>query len=270
MLFGKLNILNFRKQLEKAYKLCPPCEEVVKATVQKQSYLLGLKFTELRKKGVRLLDLNSSHDGISKKTKRLFLMKLLNVILISFAILNLVSILTKIDLSDKVLKSQTPKWLFVYVRTLKNLYLMAINTSQNIWEIISNCAGFNGFLNIFNNAVDSSENLVNNLLAVPFVEKTCMHLTTVWAIINDRIVTDILPELPKLESATLLCFVGVLLQFIALIWSDKNSSKRKVVCLLMWIFLGFINWKYTSKQYLNIYIDTLQVSTNFLFVFHEN
>ncbi|KAF2898389.1 hypothetical protein ILUMI_07792 [Ignelater luminosus] len=254
-----LRILNYRKQLEKAYKLCPPCEGIVKATVQKQSCLLGLKFTELRKKGVRLLDLNSSHDGISKKTKHLFLMKLVNVILTSFAILNLFFILTKIDFSNKSLKRQIPKWLFVHVLTLKNLFLMALSTSQNMWEIISNCVGFNVLLNMFNNVVDISENLINNLLAVPFAQKTCMLLTTVWTNFNDKVLTNIQPELPKLENATLLCFVGVLLQFISLIWNEKNSNKRKIVCLLMWIILTFTNWKYTPKQYLSIDIGTLQV-----------
>ncbi|KAK4876136.1 hypothetical protein RN001_012558 [Aquatica leii] len=251
-----VEIEHFEKQLDKAYKLCEKCENIVKKTIQKQNVRLGIKISRLGQKGISFMDLTTSSNGISKRTKRSLLKNVLFYTIIFFACLNVTHLLTQLEFFN--LSEIIPKQVSVYYTHLQNVYSSITNRFHNLWNHFLCNAGFTSPMHVLETHISTLLNsgFVKDFFAV--TEVTCIELLHYFNYLISLLSFNI-----STGSSVLLYFVGTLLQLIWL-FVNGTSFKKNIILLLVWIQL--LCSEIGNFKFLNGYLDRLQIGSTALII----
>ncbi|KAK5645402.1 hypothetical protein RI129_006702 [Pyrocoelia pectoralis] len=229
-------IEHFQTQLDKAYKLCNRCENTLQTTIRKQNFLLGISLQKCTSKGLSMMDLTQSTNGISVELKRTYLSIFVYYAIIVFSLLNIGYFLTQ----NVAFHEQFRLPLSTYLENLYNEYIKKYVISLP---------------RLFEFEAISENAYVSDILVI---------VEVVWEKIAD-IFTSFTRAL--LFSALLkrtqfwLFFVEVLLQFLWLLINRENF-RRNVFLLLVSLTMLSLELSYLS--FIQVDVDLLSLPISIL------
>ncbi|KAF5282344.1 hypothetical protein FQR65_LT14333 [Abscondita terminalis] len=250
-----VEIEHFAKQLDKAYKLCDQCEKILKKIIQKQNIIYNIKLSDLGKKGMSYLDLNTSTDGVSSKTKRSVLKNILFYTIVMFAVLNVVHLSTQLETDfNKII----PDEIALFGRNFKNVYFSFTDRCSTIW--------YKFFRNIdVTRQMEVVQSYVLTLLDNDVLKEAYLLLEMLFKESLDFIyfLVSLLPIKLHSDSSVLLYSVGSLLQCI---WLFVNSASRKKNTFLFLMWLGLLYLENDDFELIDDYTQVLKIGSAFVII----
>lgn len=233
----------YRKQLEKAYRLCKRCEEVLQRTLQAQNLkIISNRVRQLKKETASLLDLSKPYRGAAKKP--LFI-KFVQYSIILFAGLIFVNTLATFDYSDGHLKTLLPQVLFNTARKTKLICSRILKTTDHLQM-----------------EMDPILQTMSEQCS-KFSEEVEKMSTNFWDTINEhhvikrslQLVAEKIPAFPKNVDAerdminyTFTAIGGLLLQLILYFW-NKGEFVTKASQVICWILLTALSFNASFEKY---------------------
>ncbi|GJQ71481.1 hypothetical protein Trydic_g11198 [Trypoxylus dichotomus] len=215
---------HFQKQLEKAYKLCFECEQVVKQIhTEEKKWLLATKMRMIRDKSHSTTPTNS----LSLQTKQSYFLHFLNLILTFFVSLVLILAFTNIALLSQIYK-QTFASVILYASSL-----ISVMTNS---ELIHTVYTYLDFKNL--HLDDYLKSLPYHIISPNF--STFPNLTNID-------IEDIKALYLQRPHLILLCATGLFVHVTSMLF-NRNSLYENIRQLLLWCcLLGIIRGRYIEE-----------------------
>lgn len=229
--------------MEKAYRLCRRCEEVLEKTLQTQNLrIIGNRVRQLKRQAVTLLDLNKPYRGGAKKP--LFI-KFLHFSVFLFASFILVDAIATFDYSDGHLKTLLPHFLLNTARKLKFIFNGMLKTTEDL-QIEMNPL----VLTVSEQCTKFSEEI--GKLSSNFWDSISEHHLIQHCLQN---LAKKIPNFSKVENnehhlinCAFTAISGLLLQMILCFWS-KSAPLIKTSQILSWFLLTLLSFNVLLKKY---------------------
>lgn len=238
--------LLYRKQLEKAYTLCAPCERVLQNTFHQQNAtILGNRIRQLQKKGLSVLDLDKTVNGEHKKSLFISLMKYCVVL---FACLILLEIIVTADYSDSSLRKNLPPYLFYSAKKLINTAIRVLHYVNHIAVDFPITGKIMQYLEDSGRYLSQSfSNTIENITATKLFQKF------IDIIPKNHLKSHPIHFLPNtvengnyLIDITLTSFSGLFLQSIITVFANKKIF-FEILRLISWISIVLSLWYPTQN-----------------------